>query len=171
MAKEKERFRMKILEDIRIKDSVEIHAPPEAVFEFLLDLNDDASYRNWHPEDHISLRWLKGKPWEVGSVVCAKEYIHGVKHTFKFVTTKMIPNRRIEYMPAFWFYRIFFPKNAFMIEPTSTGCVFTAEGVYRVGRIGKLLAKNRIEKGIASMKQHLREEGENLKRIVESRNR
>ena len=161
---------MKILEDIVIKDSIEIGAPPESVFEFLLNINDDESYRNWHSKDHISLRWLKGKPWEIGSVVYAKEYIHGVKHTFKFVTTKMIPNQLIEYIPKFWLYRIFIPKNSFNIEPTSTGCIFTAEGTYRIGRIGKLLAKNKIEKGIASMKKHLREEGENLKKIVESRN-
>lgn len=161
---------MRLLEDILIKDSIEINAPPESVFEFLINLNDDESYRNWHPKDHISLCWLKGKPWEIGSVVCAKEYIHGVKHTFKFVTTKMIPNKLIEYMPTFWFYRIFIPKNSFIIEPTSTGCIFTAEGTYRIGRIGKLLAKNKIEKGVASMKRHLREEGTNLKRTVESWN-
>jgi Polyketide cyclase / dehydrase and lipid transport len=161
---------MKILEEIVIKDSIEINASPESVFEFLVNMTDDESYRNWHPEDHISLRWLKGKPWEVGSVVCAKEYIHGVIHTFKFVTTKMIPNRLIEYMPTFCLYRIFIPKNSFIIEPTSIGCIFTAEGSYRIGRIGKLFAKNKIEKGIASMKKHLQEEGENLKRSVENKN-
>lgn len=161
---------MKLLEDIRINDSIEINAPPESVFKFLLNLKDDESYRNWHPKDHISLYWLKGKPWEIGSVVCAKEYIHGVKHTFKFVTTKMIPNKLIEYKPTFWLYRIFIPKNSFAIEPTSSGCIFTAEGTYRIGRIGRLLAKNRIENGIASMKRHLREEGENLKKVVESKN-
>lgn len=50
---------MKILEDIKIKDPIEITAPPESVFDFLLNLTDDKSYRNWHPEDHISLCWLK----------------------------------------------------------------------------------------------------------------
>jgi hypothetical protein len=38
---------MKILEDILIKDSIEINAPSESVFEFLLNLKDDESYRNW----------------------------------------------------------------------------------------------------------------------------
>ena len=161
---------MKVLEDIRIKDSIEINALPESVFEFLLNLKDDESYRNWHPKDHISFCWLKGKPWEIGSVVCAKEYIHGVKHTFKFKITKMIPNKLIEYVPTFWIYRIFVPNNSFVIEPTLSGCIFTAEGKYRIGRIGKLLAKNKIEKGIASIKRHLQEEGENLKKAVESKN-
>ena len=82
---------MKLLEEIVVEDSIEIEAEPEDVFKFLLDLKDDASYRAWHPNDHISLRWVKGKPWEVGSIVYAKEYIHGVIHTLKFVVTKMIP--------------------------------------------------------------------------------
>ena len=95
---------MKLLEDIQIKDSIEINASPKSVFEFLCNLNDDESYRNWHPNDHISLCWLKGKPWEISSVVCAKEYINDVKRTFKIATTKMIPNKLIEYMLKFWLY-------------------------------------------------------------------
>lgn len=72
---------MKIFEEIRIKDSIAIDSSPESVFEFLINITDDESYRNWHPKDHICLRRLKGKPWEIGSVVYAKEYIHGVKYT------------------------------------------------------------------------------------------
>ena len=158
---------MKLLEEIVIEDSIEIYAEPEAVFKFLLNLKDDDSYQAWHPKDHISFRWVKGKPWEVGSVVYAKEYIHGVVHTLKFIVTKMIPNRLIEYTPTFRLYRIFIPKNSFILEPTSKGCLFKAVGIYRVGRIGKLIAKKRITKGIASIQKHLREEGEFLKQSVE----
>lgn len=117
--------------------------------------------------DHISLRWVKGKPWEVGSIVKAKEYIHGVVHTLKFVVTEMIPDRLIEYTPTFWLYRIFIPKNSFIIEQKPGGCIFKAVGCYRVGRIGKLFAKRRIDEGMASIKKHLREEGEFLKKSVE----
>lgn len=158
---------MKLLEEIVVEDSIEIEAEPEAVFRFLLNLKDDASYRAWHPKDHISLRWVKGEPWEAGSIVYAKEYIHGVVHTLKFVVTKMVPNRLIEYTPTFWLHRIFIPKNSFIIEQTSRGCNFKAVGCYRVGRIGRLLAKKRITEGIASIKRHLREEGEFLKKSVE----
>jgi hypothetical protein len=151
---------MKLLEEIVIEDSIEIEVEPEAVFKFPLNLKDDVSYRVWHPSDHISLRWVKGKSWEVGLIVSAKEYIHGVVHTLKFVVTKMIPNRLIEYSPTYWLYRIFIPKNSFIIEQTSGGCIFRAVGCYRVGRIGKLFAKKRIAEGIASIKKHIREEGE-----------
>lgn len=158
---------MKLLEDIIVEDSIEIIAEPEAVFKFLLNLKDDESYQAWHPKDHISLRWVKGKPWEVGSIVYAKEYIHGVVHKLKFVVTRMIPNQLIEYTPTFWLFRLFIPKNAFIIEQTSKGCIFKAVGCYRVGRIGKLFAKRRISEGIDSIKKHLREEGEFLKQSLE----
>lgn len=158
---------MKIFEEIIIEDSIEIDASPEAVFNFLLNLTDDASYRAWHSKDHISFKWVKGKPWEVGSIILAKEYIHGVVHRLKFVITQMIPNRFIEYSPTFWLFRIFIPKNQFIIEPTSNGCIFKAVGIYKVGRIGRVFAKKRIVEGIASIKKHLKEEGESLKHAIE----
>ena len=158
---------MKLFEEIVIEDSIEIDAPPEAVFNFLLGLTDDTSYKAWHPEDHISLKWIKGKPWAVGSIVHAREYIHGVVHKLKFVVTRMTPNRFVEYSPTFWLMRVFIPKNQFIIEPAAKGCVFKAVGTYKVGRIGKLLARKRIADGIASIEKHLKEEGENLKANVE----
>jgi hypothetical protein len=33
----------------------------------------------------------------------------------------------------------------------------------------KLLAKNRLEQGLSSVRKHMKEEGENLKRILEMR--
>ncbi len=159
---------MKIFEDIIIEDSIEIKAKPGVVFNFITSLVDNESYRKWHPKDHISLQWVKGKPWKKDSVVVAKEYVHGVKHTFKFIVTKVIENQLIEYKPTNKFLRIFIPINSFVFQSTSDGCVFSAIGCYRVGRIGKLLAKKYIEKGIESMKLHLSEEGQNLKKIIET---
>ncbi len=161
---------MKIFEDIIIEDSIEVKAKPDVVFNFIISLADDESYCKWHPRDHISMKWLKGNPWEEDSVVVAKEYVHGVKHTFKFIVTKVIANQLIEYKPRSKFLRIFIPINLFIIHPTAEGCIFTAKGIYRIGRIGKLLAKTRIEKGIKSMKIHLKEEGQNLKKIIEKGN-
>ncbi len=161
---------MKIFEDIIIEDSIEVKAKPDVVFKFITSLADDKSYCKWHPKDHISMKWIKGNPWEEDSVVVAKEYVHGVKHTFKFIVTKVIENKVIEYKPRNKFLRIFIPVNSFVFYPTVDGCIFSAKGIYRVGRIGKLLAKKRIEKGIESMKLHLKEEGQNLKKIIEAGN-
>jgi len=51
---------MALMEDVTLTDSIEIKATPERVFDFLVHLVDDESYRAWHPEDHVALRWLKG---------------------------------------------------------------------------------------------------------------
>jgi hypothetical protein len=160
---------MRILEDIILKDSIEIHASPEAVFNFLVGIKDDQSYKIWHPQDHVGFCWIKEKPWQEGSVVRAKEYLKGELHTLTFRVTKVIPNRTIEYVPSFWLLRIYFPKNTFIIEPTQNGCIFTAMGSYRVGRLVKTFAKNKLSSGISSVEKHMKEEGENLKRILENK--
>ena len=102
---------MALFEEITLTDSIEIRTSPEKVFDFLVHLVDDKSYRIWHPEDHIAFRWLKGKPWEEGSEVYAEEYIHGKVHKLKFIVTKVVPGKEIEYVPSSRLLRRFFPKN------------------------------------------------------------
>jgi uncharacterized protein YndB with AHSA1/START domain len=147
---------------IEIEDSIEINVPAEKVFEWLTNLRDSETYRTWHP-DHVSLRWIKGEPFREGSVVYAEEYLHGKLHKLKFVGTKMVPNRLIEYQLAFPLS--FLSKSSFIIEPTGeNSCIFTAKGSMRGGPLYKKLGRKSIEATI----RHVKEEGENLKRILES---
>ena len=83
---------MALLEDVVLTDSIEINTTPEEVFSFLTGLVDDESYRAWHQEDHVTLRWLEGQPWTKGSIVYAEEYIHGKLHKLKFKVTEVVPN-------------------------------------------------------------------------------
>jgi len=161
---------MKLLEDVVLTDSVEIEVTPEKVFDFFLQIVDDASYRAWHPADHVAFRWIKGKPWEKGSVAYAEEYIHGKLHKLKFLITEVVPNRRIAFVPLSRFLRIYFPRNTFTIERRGDSCVFTASGCLRVGRLARVLAKKRLEHGLSSVRRHMKEEGENLKQILEKGN-
>ena len=156
---------MKLLEDITLKDSIEIRTTPEKIFNFLVNLVDDQSYRFWHSKDHVSLRWIKGHPWEEGSVGYAEEYIHGKLHKLKFLISKVVKNKTIEYVPVSKFLRIYFPKNTFSIEQKGDISVFTATVSMRIGRLVKTFAKKKLKHGISSVKQHMKEEGENLKRI------
>ena len=159
---------MALMEDVTLTDSIEIKTTPEKVFDFLVHLVDDESYRAWHPEDHVALRWLKGNPWEEGSVVYAEEYIHGKLHKLKFLVTKVVPNREIQYVPVSRFLRRYFPKNTFYIELKEETCVFTAKGTYRVGWLVRTFASNKLNRGLSSVRKHMEEEGENLKRILEA---
>ena len=55
---------MKLMEDVFLTDSIEIRTTPEKIFAFLQNLVDDTSYRAWHPDDHVSMCWIKGSAWE-----------------------------------------------------------------------------------------------------------
>ena len=159
---------MSFFEEVVLKDSIEIEATAEKIFNFLTSIVDDDSYRAWHKEDHVSFRWLKGNPWAEGSVLYAEEYIHGKLHRLKFEIIKIVPSKRIEYSPTSRFVRKFYPKNEFIIEQKGESCLFTASGTYRVGKLGKIFFKKAIENGLSSVKKHMREEGENLKIILEA---
>ena len=161
---------MNLLEDVPLTDSIEIMATPEKIFMFFLQIVDDKSYQAWHPEDHVSFRWIRGEPWQEGSVAYAQEYIHGKLHKLKFLITELVPNRKIEFVPLSRFLRPLFPKNTFSIEPKEHSCVFTATGQLRIGRLAKTLARKKLEYGISSVRKHMKEEGENLKRILEKGN-
>jgi len=111
------------------------------------------------------MRWIKGEPFEEGSVVYFEEYLHGKIHKAKFMCTKVVPNRLIEYRPPFpW--SIFIPGNQFIMEPVDEGsCLFTATIKARMGPLARKLSRKQIE----GIKRHMKEEGENLKAIVEKR--
>jgi uncharacterized protein YndB with AHSA1/START domain len=152
---------------IYMKDSIEVNAPAEKVFQWLTQrLTDKDSYKAWHP-DHVDIRWIKGKPLEEGSIVYAEEYLHGDLHKLKFCIVKIVPNSLIE-------YRILFPlsiiaaANKFIIEPkTDNSCTFTASGSIRMPQwLFKRMHKKHEHK-IEATKQHMKEEGENLKKAVE----
>jgi len=66
------------------------------------------------------------------------------------------------------FLRRYFPKNAFHLERKEDACVFTATGTYRIGWLVRTFAGNRLESGLSSVRKHMKEEGENLKRILEA---
>jgi hypothetical protein len=158
---------MAFFEDVILADSIEIRTTREKIFNFLTSIVDDDSYKAWHKEDHVCFRWLKGPPWTEGSVVYAEEYIHGKLHKLKFKITKIVPNKRIEYIPVSRFLRKFFPKNEFVIEQKGEFCLFIASGTFRLGWITKTFFKKALENGLASLKKHMKEEGENLKEILE----
>ena len=159
---------MAFFEELTLKDSIEIDTTADKIFRFLTSIVDDESYRAWHKDDHVRFRWLKGNPWVEGSVLYAEEYIHGRLHKFKFEIRKIVPNKRIEYTPTSYFIRKFFPKNEFIIEQKGESCIFTASGTYRVGKLGKIFFKKAIANGFSNVKKHMKEEGENLKLLLES---
>jgi uncharacterized protein YndB with AHSA1/START domain len=159
---------MKMMEDVILRHSIEIGTTPEKIFKFFHSLVDDASYRAWHTDDHVTMRWTKGSPWQEGSVVYAEEYIDGELQKLKFIVTRVVPDREIEYVPVSRFRRKYAPKYTFSVEPGDASCVFTAAVHVRVPLLLRLLARKRVERGLSSVRKHMQEEGENLKKILET---
>ena len=162
---------MKFFEGIKLEDSIEVNASAEEVFEWLCRrMMDKESYKAWHP-DHVDIRWIKGEPLQVGSIVYAEEYIHGDLHKLKFKITRIVPNREIRYRILFPL-SIIAPENAFIIEPTGQNiCTFTAKGSIRIPAwLFKRIHKKHKTK-IEATQKHMKEEGENLKRVMESQDK
>ena len=54
---------------ITLKDSIEIQATPDKVFEWLVRrFSSKEDYKAWHPE-HVDIRWIKGESLQEGSIV------------------------------------------------------------------------------------------------------
>ena len=145
-----------------LEDSIEIKANPEETFDGLVRVfSSTENFKAWH-KDHMQCQWLKGKPFEVGSILYVEEYLHNKLHKLKFVGTKLEPNRKIE-------YKLLFPASVictggtFIIEPKGETCVFSATLSFRMGWLFSMIDKSKV----AAIKKHMKEEGENLKMILE----
>jgi uncharacterized protein YndB with AHSA1/START domain len=138
-----------------------IAAPAERIFAFFENMEEN--YTRWHP-DHVSFRWLQEGRQAVGNRFHFEERIHGqhVKRVMRY--TKVEPGHLIEFVPDNALIRFFLRRVSFIIEPLDGRCRLTQEVQIRIGPIGKRL--NRA--GLAAVERHMREEGENLKALVEA---
>ncbi len=146
---------------ITLKDSIEIKTTPEKVEEWLRNL--DKHYKEWHP-DHV--RWINvtGGLGE-SDTVYFEEYLHGKLHKAKCKITKIERNKKgvIEFKGLPFRDQVLGEKGSFIIEPKGDSCIFTATLSFRFGWLISTFFKEMIE----AVKKHMKEEGENLKRLLE----
>ncbi|MCC7573822.1 MAG: SRPBCC domain-containing protein [Candidatus Methanofastidiosum sp.] len=128
---------------IVLKDTIQINAPPEKVFEFFLNM-DKERYILWHPQDHVEFHFEKGNRIEEGAIAYFEEYIHGELHKMKIVYKNIIQNRQIEFMLTNLFWRIFLTKSKFLIELKNGGCEFKAYNYYKLGPISSRSERSKI---------------------------
>lgn len=151
---------------IILRDTVEIETSPEHIFEWIAQFKEN--YQAWHP-DHGECRYLHGtRPLEEGSVIYCEEYLHGKRHKLKLKITKVVQNSRIDYKIPF------LGAGAFVVEPYGANVLFTAELYfgYNIPLLGWLIDKcvqNFMRQRLEAMRQHMVEEGQNLKKILENR--
>jgi len=149
---------------IVLRDTVEIEAAPEQIFNFFIHFKDN--FHDWHP-DHVECRYLnfEGTP-EEGSVIYIEEYLHGKLHKLNLHITKLKPNARIEYKTFLG------SKGVFIIEPRGDNSSFTAEmymgtNVRLLANLVDIIMKIFMSRRLQGIEQHMSEEGQNLKRILE----
>jgi hypothetical protein len=148
---------------ITLRDAIEIKASPEQIIEFFLNFKEN--FYAWHP-DHVECRYLTPGPLKENSIIYIEEHLHGELHKLKLHITKIQPNSRIEYETFLG------TKGIFIIEPRETGTLFTAElhmGT-RIPLLGKLvdrITRMSLSHHLEGLQQHMAEEGQNLKRILE----
>lgn len=143
-----------------LTDSIFIDARPEAVFQFFDAM--ERHYLAWHP-DHMGFRWERGRGVALGNIFSFEERIGGKLLKKRVIFTQVVPNTYIAFAPTWWIMRLFLPRMLFQMAPEGTGCQFTAEIYLRMGP----LAQRLTQKELAAVREHMRVEGKNLKRIVE----
>jgi len=150
---------MALLEQIVLEDTIEINTTPEKIWEFWAKM--DENYKAWHPKDHILFRWTKGRPMEEGSKIYAEETVGGKLLKGRVTCVDVVPNRKFALRLPF--PRSLFVKYEYLIEPRGANTAFTAYTYLKYPGF----ARKRIQSVIEVGKKHVREEGENLKKILE----
>lgn len=146
---------------MRLTAETRVDAPPAAVFGFFEDVAD--RYEAWHP-DHITFEWVEGDGLAEGNVAYFEEEIGGDLKAQTVEYAAVERNAYIELRPTSRLIRLLLPRISFTIDPENGGCRVTQRVQVRTGPIGRRLNKHEFE----AVHQHMIEEGENLKRIVEA---
>ena len=148
---------------IQLRDTIEIYCTPSQLFTWLSRIPDE--YTSWHP-DHVACRVLHGSLLEVGSELECEEFLHGKLHSMRFRMTRVIPDKRVEFEIAGM------GRGAFEAEGSGDIVRFVAEleigsNMLIIGRLFDFIFSLFFRQRIEAMKQHMAEEGRNLKAILE----
>ena len=149
---------------IMLRDSITIQTTPEGIFKWLELMPQE--YCAWHP-DHVVCRVVKGSMLQPGSEIECKEYLHGKLHLMRLRTTRMDPGRRMEYEITG------LGKGAFEVISRDEGVNFAAElglgfDIPIIGTLVDALLRALLRRRLDAIREHVREEGQNLKKIIES---
>ena len=144
----------------QVSDTVDVDVPPDRVWRWLAGLAEH--YQDWHP-DHVSAVWEQGEPNQIGSVLKVVESLGGHREELRFEMTEVDPPRRMGYR-ILGSHGVLLPCGAFTITPDDGGSRFTASIRYRFSVVTEWFLRQRV----AALRTHMREEGENLRRLVEA---
>lgn len=147
-----------------LKETTDVKASSEEVFRFFEEMEEN--YERWHP-DHITFRWTEKGELQQGAEAYFEERIAGKlqRKTVKFV--EVTSDRYLEFKPTSFLVGLLMPYISFTIDARPDGCELTQRIKVRTGPIGARLNKREFN----AVRTHMREEGENLKSILENEGR
>ena len=149
---------------IMLRDSITIQTKPEQLFKWLELMPQE--YCSWH-SDHVACRVIHGSMFQRGSEIECQEYLHGKMHIMQFRLTRVDPCRRMEYEIAG------LGKGAFEVIPRGEKVELVAElklgsDFPVLGTLVDAILRVFLSRRLEAMIQHMREDGQNLKQIIES---
>ena len=145
-----------------LEHKILVHGQPERLFQFFEDM--EMNYTHWHP-DHHHFEWRKGRGCLEGNVFFFDETIAGQRQPKEVVFTRVEPDRMIEFAPTNRFFRLFLPSIMFEFQPEGDHTWLVARIALRMGPVARWLHRKEFE----LVRKHMREEGENLKLMVEAK--
>ena len=152
---------------INIIEETIIGAPVEKVYKFMC--NFDVLYKDWHPKSHIFCQTLYGSIDKPGSIVHFLEILGWLPLYLPVQITKVIPNQILEAEGIFPLSLLKLGRGGFYFKSVSKNKTkFTAyvHAGYN-GIFGNLLEKiiwSLVPKSLVL--DHMREEGENIKKYL-----
>jgi len=137
-----------------------IRTTPDRIFGFFAAM--ETIYTAWHP-DHLLFRWLDPPAIAPGVRFYFEERIGGELLKKEVAFTRIEPGTLIEFAPTMRLFRLLLPRITFHIRPAQDGFAVTQEIHLRIGPIAAWLNRRMLE----AVRRHMREEGENMKRLLE----
>jgi hypothetical protein len=138
-----------------------IRADPDRVFKFFAEM--ESNYLRWH-SDHVSFRWIDKPALRPGVQFYFEERIGGKLLKKSVAFTRIEAGSLLEFAPTSRLFRLFLPRISFLISAFDGGIVVTQEIVLRIGPLAAWLNRRELN----AVRAHMREEGENLKRLLEA---
>ncbi|MFX0167251.1 MAG: SRPBCC family protein [Promethearchaeota archaeon] len=142
-----------------LRESIEINVPPEIIWDWFLHIAEN--YLEWHPS-YIRANWETEIVSKLGSILYAEEVINKDFLKMRSMVTKLIPNRLYRFK-TLGVLKLLLAGGSFEIEPSENGSIFTANLDFHMGKLLSKLVKKKVQQ----ISQHMIEEGQNLKKILE----
>ncbi len=143
-----------------LEESIQINVPPEKIWSWLLKLTEN--YLDWH-SSHIKALWKMGEPNQIGSIMYFEEMVGSEFLKMSAKLTKLIPNSFFEFKTV-GSLKLLVPSGTFEIIPQGNSSIFKATLDFRMGKFLSKVAKKKMNE----IRQHMIEEGANLKNILEN---